>query len=107
MEQSNRDRQRELSYKIVGWSMLIFVAFVLFSSVVRFIFYQMQIHDDFEFEEKRRLYYAVYGFKLLINEVSVDDLMDFINELEEEEEYEACAGIRDAIDDYINKQIND
>ena len=39
MEQSNRDRQRELSYKIVGWGMLIFVAFVLFSSVVRFIFY--------------------------------------------------------------------
>jgi len=67
----------------------------------------MQIHDDFEFEEKRRLYYAVYAFKLMINEVSIEDLLDFIKELEEEEEYEACAGIRDAIDDYINKQMNE
>jgi len=67
----------------------------------------MQIHDDFEFEEKRRLYYAVYGFKLLMGEVDIDDLMRFNKELEEEEEYEACAGIRDAIDEYINKQIND
>ena len=49
----------------------------------------MQIHDDFEFEEKRRLYYAVYAFKLLVNEVSIEDLLDFIKELEEEEEYEA------------------
>lgn len=67
----------------------------------------MQIHDDFEFEEKRRLYYAVYAFKLLVNEVSIEDLLDFIKELEEEEEYEACAGIRDAIDNYINKQMNE
>ena len=67
----------------------------------------MQIHDDFEFEEKRRLYYAVYAFKLMINEVSIEDLLDFIKELEDEEEYEACAGIRDAIDDYINKQMNE
>ena len=67
----------------------------------------MQIHDDFEFEEKRRLYYAVYGYKLLINEVSIEDLLEFVEELEEEEEYEACAGIRDAIDDYINKQMNE
>jgi hypothetical protein len=67
----------------------------------------MQIHDDFEFEEKRRLYYAVYAFKLLVNEVSIEDLLDFIKELEEEEEYEACAGIRDAIDNYINKQIDE
>lgn len=67
----------------------------------------MQIHDDFEFEEKRRLYYAVYGFKLLMGEVDIDDLVRFNKELEEEEEYEACAGIRDAIDEYINKQIND
>ena len=66
----------------------------------------MQIHDDFEFEEKRRLYYAVYAFKLMINEVSIEDLLNFIKELEDEEEYEACAGIRDAIDDYINKQAN-
>jgi len=35
----------------------------------------MQIHDDFEFEEKRRLYYAVYAFKLLVNEVSIEDLL--------------------------------
>ena len=67
----------------------------------------MQIHDDFEFEEKKRLYYAVYGYKLLVNEVSVEDLLDFIKELEEEEEYEACAGIQLAIDDYINKHINE
>lgn len=67
----------------------------------------MQIHDDFEFEEKKRLYYAVYGYKLLVNEVSVEDLLDFIKELEEEEEYEACAGIQSAIDDYINKHINE
>lgn len=67
----------------------------------------MQIHDDFEFEEKRRLYYAVYGYKLLINEVSIEDLLEFVEELEEEEEYEACAGIRDAINDYINKQMNE
>jgi protein-arginine kinase activator protein McsA len=67
----------------------------------------MQIHDDFEFEEKRRLYYAVYAFKLLVNEVSIEDLLDFIKELEEEEEYEACAGIRDAIDNYINKQMDE
>lgn len=67
----------------------------------------MQIHDDFEFEEKRRLYYSVYAFKLLVNEVSIEDLLDFIKELEEEEEYEACAGIRDAIDNYINKQMNE
>lgn len=39
MKQSNRDRQRELSYKIVGWGILIFMAFVLISSVIRFIFY--------------------------------------------------------------------
>lgn len=39
MKQSNRDRQREFSYKIVGWSMLLFVAFVIFSSLVRLIFY--------------------------------------------------------------------
>jgi len=64
----------------------------------------MQIHDDLEFEDKRRLYYAVYGFKLLINELSVDDLLWFIKELEDEDEYEACAGIRDAINDYKNKQ---
>ena len=67
----------------------------------------MQIHDDFEFEEKRRLYYAVYGYKLLVNEASIEDLLYFIEELEEEEEYEACAGIRDAIEDYINKQANE
>lgn len=67
----------------------------------------MQIHDDFEFEEKRRLYYAVYAFKLLVNEVSIERLLDFIKELEEEEEYEACAGIRDAIDNYINKQMDE
>lgn len=67
----------------------------------------MQIHDDFEFEEKRRLYYAVYGYKLLVNEASIEDLLYFIEELEEEEEYEACAGIRDAIEDYINKQMNE
>lgn len=67
----------------------------------------MQIHDDFEFEEKRRLYYAVYAFKLLVNEVSIEHLLDFIKELEEEEEYEACAGIRDAIDNYINKQMDE
>lgn len=67
----------------------------------------MQIHDDFEFEEKKSLYYAVYGFKLLVGELSIDDCLDFIKELEESEEYEACAGIQSAIDDYINKQIND
>ena len=39
MEQSNRDRQKELSYKIVGWGILIFMGFVLISSVIRFIFY--------------------------------------------------------------------
>jgi len=66
----------------------------------------MQIHDDFEYEEKKRLYYAVYAFKLLTGELSVDDCLDFIAELEEDEEYEACAGIQSAIDDYINKQIN-
>jgi protein-arginine kinase activator protein McsA len=43
----------------------------------------------------------------MINEVSIEDLLDFIKELEDEEEYEACAGIRDAIDDYINKQMNE
>ena len=67
----------------------------------------MQIHDDFEFEEKRRLYYAVYTFTLLVNEVSIEALLDFIKEQEEEEEYEACAGIRDAIDNYINKQMDE
>ena len=40
----------------------------------------------------------------MVNEVSIEDLLDFIKELEEEEEYEACASIRDAIDNYINKR---
>ena len=39
MEQSNRDRQKELSYKIVGWSILIVMGMTLLSSVIKFIFY--------------------------------------------------------------------
>lgn len=39
MEKRRRDDQMEFSYKVVGWSILIFMAFVLLSSLVRFIFY--------------------------------------------------------------------
>ena len=39
MRQNNRDRQRELSYKIVGWSILIVMGMALLSSVIKFIFY--------------------------------------------------------------------
>ena len=33
MEQSNRDRQRELAYKISGWGMLIAFAMILLLSI--------------------------------------------------------------------------
>ncbi len=33
MKQSNRDRQRELSYKISGWAMLIAFALLLLLSI--------------------------------------------------------------------------
>ena len=39
MKQNNRDRQREFSYKVVGWSILIFVGFTIFSSLIRLIFH--------------------------------------------------------------------
>lgn len=39
MGQGKRDDQMEFSYKVVGWSILIFMAFVLLSSLVRIIFY--------------------------------------------------------------------
>ena len=39
MGQGRRDNQMEFSYKVVGWSILIFMAFILLSSLVRFIFY--------------------------------------------------------------------
>jgi len=58
----------------------------------------MQVHNEGTFEEQASLYYAVYSFKLLNFELSIRDCEEFIKELEITDEFEACSGIKRALD---------
>lgn len=58
-------------------------------------------------EELRQTYYSIYLFRLKMGLITIPQAHEYIQILEETEEYEGCAGILKAINQHIEDYAKD
>lgn len=58
-------------------------------------------------EELKQTYYSIYLFRLKMGLITIPQAQEYIEILEETEEYEGCAGILKAINQHIEDYAKD